>query len=280
MIQLDISLPRLFAEGLSDLHIQADLESGSFTALIGPSGSGKTTLLRLLAGLEKPKQGKMVVNGEVWLDTDKRINLSPQERSIGYVFQDAALFPNLTVRRNIQFAASRENATLVDQLIAETGLEPFIHQKPVALSGGQRQRVALARALVRRPTMLLLDEPFAALDSEASHQLRQLLLKLHQDWGTTTLLVSHYDTDVAVLADRVIRLSQGRVQSDQTKAQARIKAVSPSESIRQIYFDEAEQEWVIQTDTSLLRSKNSAWSELRIDDYIQVSPLFRQDEQD
>lgn len=277
MIQLDISLPRLFAEGLSDLHIQADLKSGSFTALIGPSGSGKTTLLRLLAGLEKPKQGKMIVNGEVWLDTDKRINLSPQERSIGYVFQDAALFPNLTVRRNIQFAAPRENATLVDQLIAETGLEPFINQKPVALSGGQRQRVALARALVRRPTMLLLDEPFAALDPEASHQLRQLLLKLHQDWGTTTLLVSHYDTDVAVLADRVIRLSQGRVQSDQTKAQARIKAISPSEPIRQIYFDEAEQEWVIQTDTSLLRSKNSAWSELRIDDYIQVSPLFRQD---
>jgi molybdate transport system ATP-binding protein len=280
MIQLDISLPRLFAEGLSDLHVQADLESGSFTALIGPSGSGKTTLLRLLAGLEKPKQGKMVVNGEVWLDTDKRINLSPQERSIGYVFQDAALFPNLTVRRNIQFAASRENATLVDQLILETGLEPFINQKPVTLSGGQRQRVALARALVRRPTMLLLDEPFAALDSEASHQLRQLLLKLHQDWGTTTILVSHYDTDVAVLADRVIRLSQGRVQSDQTKAQARLKAVSQSEPIRQIYFDEAEQEWVIQTDTSLLRSKNSAWSELRINDYIQVSPLFRQDEQD
>jgi molybdate transport system ATP-binding protein len=277
MIQLDISLPRLFAEGLSDLHVQADLESGSFTALIGPSGSGKTTLLRLLAGLEKPKQGKMVVNGEVWLDTDKRINLSPQERSIGYVFQDAALFPNLTVRRNIQFAASRENATLVDQLILETGLEPFINQKPVTLSGGQRQRVALARALVRRPTMLLLDEPFAALDSEASHQLRQLLLKLHQDWGTTTILVSHYDTDVAVLADRVIRLSQGRVQSDQTKAQARLKAISPSEPIRQIYFDEAEQEWVIQTDTSLLRSKNSAWSELRINDYIQVSPLFRQD---
>lgn len=277
MIQLDISMPRLFAEGLSDLHVQADLDTGSFTALVGPSGSGKTTLLRLLAGLEKPKQGKMLVNGELWLDTDKRINLSPQERSIGYVFQDAALFPNMTVRENIRFAASHETATLVNQLILETGLEPFINQKPAALSGGQRQRVALARALVRRPTLLLLDEPFAALDSEASHHLRQLLLKLHQDWGTTTLLVSHYDTDVAVLADRVIRLSQGRVQSDQTKAQVRLKAVSQSELIRRIYFDGAEQEWVIQTDTSLLRSKNSAWSELRIDDYIQVSPLFRED---
>jgi molybdate transport system ATP-binding protein len=270
MIELDIVIPRLFAEGATELEVHFALESGSLTALVGPSGSGKTTILRVLAGLDKPRQGQIRVDENIWFDTRKGINQPSQKRSIGYVFQDTALFPNMTVRENILFAASTSQRSLVDELIQETGLAPFAHQKPTVLSGGQRQRVALARALVRRPALLLLDEPFAALDPEASQQLRQLLLKLHHHWKTTTLLVSHYETDVQVLADRVIRIAQGRIQSDQAN---RKDTVIPthSERIRRIHFDENQQEWVIETDTILLRSANSAWSQFRVDDFIRVS---------
>ncbi len=271
MITLDVCMPRLFAEGVTELDVQFDLAVGSLTALVGPSGSGKTTLLRLLAGLEKPSRGCIEINGVRWLDTARRINLPPQQRSIGYVFQDTALFPNMTVRENIQFAAPAGHPELVDQLIQETGLATFIGQKPSALSGGQRQRVALARALVRRPTVLLLDEPFAALDPDSSGQLRQLLLKLHQSWGTTTLLVSHHETDVQVLADRVIRLAQGRIQSDRVNERTDVSITAASEPIRHIYFDETSQEWVVQTDTLLLRSTNSAWGKLQVNDSIRIA---------
>jgi molybdate transport system ATP-binding protein len=273
MIQLDITMPRLFAEGVTELQVQLELATGSLTALVGPSGSGKTTLLRVLAGLEKPRIGRIDVQGAVWLDTVQGINQPPQKRSIGYVFQDTALFPNMTVRENIQFAAPPDQRKLVDSLIQETGLERFVNQKPMALSGGQQQRVALARALVRRPTVLLLDEPFAALDPEASQQLRQLLLNLHQSWGTTTLLVSHHETDVDVLADRIIRLVMGSIQSDRAGTKTlNLNTVQP-ERIQRIYFDETHQEWVIETATVLLRSANPAWGRLQVNDVIRVSPF-------
>lgn len=270
MIRLDVTMPRLFSEGRTELQVRFDLPTGSLTALVGPSGSGKTTLLRLLAGLEKPKLGRIEVSGNCWLDTDNRINLPPQQRSIGYVFQDTALFPNMTVQENIRFVAPPKSEQLLDQLIQETGLEPFVRQKPASLSGGQRQRVALARALIRRPALLLLDEPFAALDAEASQQLRQLVFKLHNHWGTTTLLVSHYETDVQVLADRVIQLVQGRIQSD-LPVQKNASGNRQSEQIRRLYFDDTQQEWVIETDTLSLRSTNLAWSQLNVGDYIQVT---------
>ncbi|QHV96785.1 ATP-binding cassette domain-containing protein [Spirosoma endbachense] len=272
MIQLDITMPRLFAEGVTELQVQLELATGSLTALVGPSGSGKTTLLRVLAGLEKPRLGRIAVQGAVWLDIAQGINQPPQKRSIGYVFQDTALFPNMTVRENIQFAAPPDQRNLVDSLIQETGLERFINQKPVALSGGQQQRVALARALVRRPTVLLLDEPFAALDPEASQQLRQLLLNLHQSWGTTTLLVSHHETDVDVLADRIIRLVQGSIQSDRAGTKTLNLNTTQPERIQRIYFDETNQEWVIKTATILLRSANPAWGQLQVNDVIRISP--------
>ncbi|GAB4017430.1 hypothetical protein GCM10028808_48740 [Spirosoma migulaei] len=274
MIKLDITMPRLFAEGASELQVQLDLETGSLTALVGPSGSGKTTLLRLLAGLETPGTGHIEVNETIWLDKSQGINRTPQQRSIGYVFQDTALFPNMTVRKNIQYAAPAGQEALVDELIEATGLEPFVNQKPVRLSGGQRQRVALARALVRRPQLLLLDEPFAALDEVASQTLRQMLRQLHQNWGTTTILVSHHEVDVQALADRVVRLVQGRIQSDERIAD-RGSDSSIRELITRIDYDEARQQWVIETTTTQVYSSNPVWANRRVGDSIRIDSSLK-----
>ncbi|UFH53435.1 sulfate/molybdate ABC transporter ATP-binding protein [Spirosoma sp. KNUC1025] len=269
MIQIDVVMPRLFTEGVSDLQARFALESGSLTALVGPSGSGKTTLLRLAAGLETPRQGRIVVDESVWLDTQQRINQPPQQRSIGYIFQDTALFPNMTVRENITYAAPMNQQPLVNELIEATGLESFVNQKPARLSGGQRQRVALARALVRRPQLLLLDEPFAALDAQASQTLRQVLLDLHRAWGTTTLLVSHHEVDVLALADRVIRLVQGRIETDERINKAEWAITEP---ITRIEYNQIQQYWYIETATTQLQSTNPAWSQRKVGDLIQVGP--------
>ncbi|GAB4022859.1 ATP-binding cassette domain-containing protein [Spirosoma koreense] len=270
MIQVAVSMPRLFAEGAGELQVDLSLQPGSLTAIVGPSGSGKTTLLRLLAGLETPPQGHIGVGEQIWLDTRQGINRVPQQRSIGYIFQDTALFPNMSVRANIAYAAPAGQGPLIDELIDATGLNAFVDKKPTVLSGGQRQRVALARALVRRPQLLLLDEPFAALDAIAARQLRQVLLSLHRAWGTTTLLVSHHDADVQTLADRVIHLVQGRIQKDHQVNTGFSTAEPIRERVERIQFDEAAQEWLIESASSQIRSANPAWGQVRVGDLIQV----------
>lgn len=270
MIDLTITVPRLFTEGPGSLQLAMTLPSESLTAIIGPSGSGKTTLLRVLAGLETPVQGRIVVDGIVWFDQEKRVNLRPQQRSIGYVFQDTALFPNLTVRENIAYATQRAQRTQVDELIEAAGLDSFADTRPARLSGGQRQRVALARALVRRPKLLLLDEPFSALDTAATDQLRQILLSLHRSWGTTTVLVSHHKADVNALADRVITLSQGQVTADQDRQHA-VTLPPTAQPIRQVWYDQAQQQWVIETDTVQLRSADPRWEKVAVGTSIDLS---------
>ncbi|SOD82629.1 sulfate/molybdate ABC transporter ATP-binding protein [Spirosoma fluviale] len=270
MIHLDVVMPRLFTEGTRDLQVRLDIQTGTLTALIGPSGSGKTTLLRLLAGLENPSKGRITVNEEVWLDKSNRVNLPPQQRSIGFVFQDTALFPNMTVLENIQFAARKDQPDFLQELISATGLNAFVNTRPAALSGGQRQRVALARALVRQPKLLLLDEPFAALDSTSSQQLRQVLLELHTRWGTTTLLVSHHAADVKALADRVVQLMQGRIQSDSLRDE-RLSTTPVAEPITRITYDEVLSLWVIETATTQIRSANPAWEQWKVGDLLQLS---------
>ena len=185
------------------------LSRGEFFVLLGPSGSGKTTLLRILAGLLRPDAGR------VWIEGKDAAGVPPHERPIGVVFQGLALWPHLTVRGNLALGLSRVARTGRDELIRsvseELGIEPFLNTKPGRLSGGERQRVALARALVRRPSLLLLDEAFSDLDARLRRSTARLVRRLHDEHSMTTLLITHDRTDAHLLADRIGVMRDGRL---------------------------------------------------------------------
>ncbi len=211
---ISIVLHKLLASpaGKMDLQVNIALTPGEFLAITGPSGSGKTTLLRLLAGLARPDSGRIDFNGETWLDTRRGIDLSPQRRRVGLVFQDYALFPNMTVRSNLEYALARgEPPGLIDELIAIMEIGELMDRLPGKLSGGQQQRVALARSLVRRPRLLLLDEPLSALDTDMRSKLQDYILRVHRRYELTTILISHDFGEILKMADRVIRLEEGQV---------------------------------------------------------------------
>ena len=185
--------------------------------LYGKSGAGKTSMLRILSGLLQPENGQIIVNGVTWLDSNMGINLPPQKRSIGFVFQDDALFPNMTVRENLEFALlKRQNSKIIDELIEMVELGDLQSRKPDAISGGQQQRVALARSLVQRPDILLLDEPLAALDIEMRLKLQPYILALHREYNLTTILVSHDIPEVIKMSDWVVHLEQGKIAQQGT----------------------------------------------------------------
>jgi molybdate transport system ATP-binding protein len=198
------------------IPLEADVECvpGEITALIGPSGSGKTSVLRCIAGLLTPKQGQIACGDRIWLDTGQGIARSPQARRVGLVFQDYALFPHLDALGNVLQALGhlprgqrRSRAREHLSRVRLTGLE---HRRPAELSGGQRQRVALARALARDPAVLLLDEPFSAVDQMTRRKLQEELARLHREIRTPILLVTHDLGEAAVLADRMVVLSRGK----------------------------------------------------------------------
>ena len=200
------------ARGPQRLDIAFHWQQGRLLAIYGPSGAGKTTLLRILAGLTAADSGFIEVEGETWLDSDRRINLPTRRRSIGFVFQDFALFPNLTVRQQLEFALpDAKNKAFVTELLSLMELEEFHNLKPALLSGGQQQRVALARAIARRPRLLLLDEPLSALDDEMRNKLQDYILRVHRHYKLTTMLVSHYLPEVLRLADEAIILENGKI---------------------------------------------------------------------
>lgn len=194
------------------LKVDADARQGAVTAVCGPSGAGKTTLLKVLAGLLRPEQGSIVVNGDTWSDAGKRIFLDARHRPIGFVFQDYALFPNMSVRENLEFACDEKTPRPMDEIFGIMDIMEIIDlrdRKPDSLSGGQKQRVALARAIVRKPKLLLLDEPLAALDAELRKKMQDYLLKIHHHYGLTTFMVSHDTAEIMRLADRVLLLNRG-----------------------------------------------------------------------
>lgn len=203
--------------GPIDLNVNLQLPRGSLVAIYGPSGAGKTTLLRMIAGLTAPDGGRLAVGDEVWYDEEKNIFLPPQKRRVGFLFQDYALFPNMTVRGNLQYALdSQKDLELLESLLETTGLGGLQNRYPQTLSGGEQQRVALARALLRRPRILLLDEPLSALDRKTRLLLQEEILKLHHQFQTTTLLVSHDIPEVFRLARGVYLLENGRIQREGT----------------------------------------------------------------
>lgn len=194
------------------LDVSFKINEGSLTAVEGPSGSGKTTILRLISGLLKPERGYIKVSDELWFDSGSKINLTPQKRKIGFVFQDHALFPNMTVKENIEFAfEGHKDEKLVDELLDTIELNELRDRYPAALSGGQKQRTSLARAIVRKPKILLLDEPLSALDAEMRIKLQDYILKIHRKFNLTTVLVSHDISEIFKMSDKIVRLNHGKI---------------------------------------------------------------------
>jgi molybdate transport system ATP-binding protein len=198
-----------------------DVAPGEVMALVGPSGSGKTTVLRSIAGFHTPQEGRIVCNGVTWFDGTARVSLAPRERPAGFVFQSYALFPHMTALQNVMEAlgdrtrGEREEAARA--LLGRVHLDTHGERRPAELSGGEQQRVAVARALARRPDVLLMDEPFSAVDRMTRRRLRQELEELRRELPMPVVLVTHDLDDVRRLADRLCVMHRGRIlQSGKT----------------------------------------------------------------
>ena len=196
------------------LDVELDLPGQGITALFGHSGSGKTTCLRAIAGLERGARGRLEVNGEVWQDDAQGVFLPTHRRALGYVFQDAALFPHLSVRDNLDYGrrrvAAAERRVSPDAAIELLGIGALLDRLPEKLSGGEKSRVAVARALLTSPRLLLMDEPLAALDHQRKQEILPYLEKLHDELEIPILYVSHAPDEVARLADHLVVLQGGR----------------------------------------------------------------------
>jgi molybdate transport system ATP-binding protein len=208
-LRADFTLP------LRALELEIALEVGGIVALVGPSGAGKTSVLRAVAGLVRPPRGTIALGDDVWLDSARKIFLKPDERRVGLVFQEYALFPHMTVRQNVAFAG-KERA---DEYLERFRISHLAAAKPTTLSGGERQRVALARALARGPGTILLDEPLSALDAHTKDTVRAELQVLLREFALPTILVTHDYEDAVALADRVGVIVDGKLRQFATPAE-------------------------------------------------------------
>ena len=206
-------------KSLGSFQLKVQFEAGNETlALLGASGSGKSMTLKCIAGMEKPDRGRIVVDDVVLFDSERHINLPPQQRRTGLMFQNYALFPNMTVLQNIRAGANREpdrkkRETMVAAIMDSFGLAPLANHLPSQLSGGQQQRTALARILVSNPNVLLLDEPFSALDNHLRFRLEQEVRRIIEDFGKTVVLVSHDRDEVFRLSQSIAILDNGKIDA-------------------------------------------------------------------
>jgi sulfate transport system ATP-binding protein len=206
------NITKRFGDFVALDDVSVEVRAGSLTALLGPSGGGKSTLLRIIAGLESPDSGRVCIEGR------DMTGVTPQDRGVGFVFQHYAAFKHMTVRENVAFGLrirKRPKAQInrrVDELLGLVQLAQFAKRYPNELSGGQRQRMALARALAVEPSVLLLDEPFGALDANVREELRAWLRRLHEEMPVTTLFVTHDQEEAMEIADQIVVISHGRVE--------------------------------------------------------------------
>jgi molybdate transport system ATP-binding protein len=199
MISIDIEKKLKVYHGQQVLKITHHFNKGSITKIYGPSGVGKTTFLKVIAGFIKPEKGSILVDGVTWLDTSLNTDEAPQKRMAGFVFQDYALFPNMTVQQHLEYAT--DDKQWIKRLLVIGKLETLTNHKPQYLSGGQQQRLAILRALAVKPKLLLMDEPFSALDPEMKSTLISDLKAVFRELGTTVLIVSHNPQELEELAD-------------------------------------------------------------------------------
>lgn len=213
------------------LDVDLDLPERGVSALFGHSGSGKTSCLRCFAGLDRPQQGYLQVAGELWQDSDRGFFLPAHKRAIGYVFQDANLFPHLSVRKNLEYGQRRipvsQRKVALEQALQLLGIGHLLERMPSALSGGERQRVGIARALVTSPRLLLMDEPLASLDLKRKHEVLPYLQRLHEELDIPVLYVSHAPDEVARLADHLVLLDEGQVRASGPLKETLLRADLP-----------------------------------------------------
>lgn len=230
MIELSVRKRLFSSTGHMQLDVSLNIKPGELVTLYGSSGAGKTTLLRMLSGLVSPDEGTISVSDEPWFDSTVGINVKPQARNVGIVFQDYALFPNMTVKGNLTYALEKgQPASIVDELLELMELSSLQGKKPAVLSGGQQQRVALARAIVRKPKILLLDEPMSALDTNLRIKIQDYILRVHRQYNLTTILVSHDLIEIIRLSNHVYLMDNGKIVNEGTPAK-----VLPIATLRRI----------------------------------------------
>lgn len=196
-----------------EMDFKIELEEGIIHVVTGKSGAGKTSFLRLIAGLLHADHGELKVKGDVWYHSDKKINVKPQQRSIGMLFQDYALFPHLTVMENLKMGLSKsESKEISKELLQLFEIDQLLDRAPETLSGGQQQRVALARALVGKPSILLLDEPLNAIDFKLRFKLQEILKRIQREYQFTIIMVSHDQAEMIKVADQIVEIEDGKIK--------------------------------------------------------------------
>ena len=205
MIEINIEKRLMGYAGAGSLKVKHQFAEGSVTKIHGPSGAGKTTFLKIVAGLIRADAGRIIVNNVTWLDIDRQINLSPQARRVGFVFQDYALFPNMSVMQHLEYATT--DGSWIDRLLHLGKLETLATHKPHHLSGGQQQRLAILRALAIKPQVILMDEPFSALDRSMKSELIIDLKSILSNLNATVLIVSHNPDELVSIADEELYIA-------------------------------------------------------------------------
>jgi molybdate transport system ATP-binding protein len=228
-----VNIKARFQLAFSGFKLETDLQlpGSGVTALFGHSGSGKTTLLRCIAGLQRPDSGFLQVRGQVWQDSAKGVFLPTHQRPLGYVFQEASLFPHLTARKNMDYgrkrAAQSANDAELAAIVEMLGIAHLLDKIPAQLSGGERQRVGIARALALKPQVLLMDEPLAALDLKRKQEILPFLERLHRELDIPILYVTHSPQEVTQLADHLVVLEAGKVVASGALAEVLTRLDSP-----------------------------------------------------